>query len=236
MATGYLNLWNSASTQKALSHLYWNDAVEAIDRIGEALWVLGLRGAVSGWTLPATAGVSSITQGYGMIGPAFCRTTISTTISGLQSGSNYVHLITTASAGWAGTLAAKARTTSSPVANADGTTSGIILGTIPWNSTTGVLAGSAVSTLRQDFLNLRGHKQTLTLSITAGASSFASKAYSWSTTVRFPCVSELLVGASQELRMDTPTMSGAVFGVHNKNSNAGTTLNQTVTIFGFLTA
>lgn len=236
MGTGYLNLWNSASQQKCLSHLYWNDAVEAIDRIGEALWTMGLRGAISGWTLPTTAGVSQINRGYGMIGPAFCRTAVSTTISGLQSGSNYVHLITTGSAGWAGTIAAKARTTSAPIANADGTTSGIILGTVPWNSATGVLATSAVSTLRQNFLNLRGHRQTLTLSITAGASSFASKAYAWSTTVRFPCLSEVLAGASQELRMDTPTMSGAVFGVYNKNSNAGTTLNQTVTILGFLTA
>ena len=234
MPTGYLNLWNSASTLKPLSHLYWNDAVAAADRIGQGLWEMGLRGAVSGWALPETSTISQVTRGLGMIGPALCQTTASEIISGLQAGSNFVHLVTTASAAWAGTVAAKARTTSAPVINADGTTSGLLLGTVQWAANTGVTESSVDSALRQNFINLRGHRQTLTLSITAGASSFASKAYGWSTTVRAPTVSEVIVGASQELRWDTLGMSGAVFGVNNLNINAGTTLNQTVTVFGFL--
>ena len=235
MATAYLNLWNTGALAGALSHTYYNDAMGAIDRLGRGLYEARVQGAVSGWRLPAAAGVSRITQGKGLVGPQLLVTTASATISGLQNGTNYIHVVAAASAGWAGGIAAKARTTSAPLLNTDGTSSGIILGKVTRNALTGVTAGSADSTLRQPAYSYRWHKQTETVSLTAGPTTATSVAMYWSTKVGCPTIERIPSGTtSQVLRCDTLTASGAVLHLYNKNSNAAYTLNKTLTIRGFI--
>lgn len=235
MATAYLNLWNAGSQAKALSHTYWNDGMAAIDRIGRGLWQASIQGPISGWTLPALAGISRIKQGYGMVGPQLCVTTASATISGLQVGWNYVHLVAAASAGWAGGIAAKARTTSAALLNTDGVTTGIILGKLNRNALTGVMAGTADSTLRQPLYSYRWRKQTKTVSLTAGPTTAVSVAMNWSTKVGCPTIERIPSGTtSQVVRCDTLTASGAVLRMYNRNSNAAYTLNKTLTLRGFI--
>jgi len=236
MATTWLNLWNSASQAKALSHTYWNDSMGAIDRLGRGFWEADVQGPISGWTLPATAGLSVLTQGKGLVGPQLCVTTASTTISGFQTGArNYVHLVAAASAGWAGGVTAKARLTSAPLLNTDGTSSGIILGFVSCVAATGVRAGSADSTLRQPAHSYRWHKQTETVSLTAGPTTAVSVVMNWSTKVGCPTIERIPSGTtSQVIRCDTVTASGAVLHMYSKNSNAAYTLNKTLTIRGFI--
>jgi len=235
MTTSWLNLWNAGSQAKALSHTYWNDGMAAIDRLGRAVWEADLQGPLTGWVLPALAGISRINQGRGIVGPQLCVTTGSTTISGLQNGTNYIHVVAAASAGWAGGIAAKARTTSATLLNTDGVSSGIILGKLTRNALTGVTAGSADSTLRQPAYSYRWHKQTETVSLTAGPTTAVSVVMNWSTKVGCPTIERIPSGTtSQVLRCDTLTASGAVLHLYNKNSNAAYTLNKTLTIRGFI--
>lgn len=236
MATAYLNLWNVGTQGGAISHLYWNDGMAAIDRLGRALHDASVQGPISGWTLPAAAGISVLTQGKGFLGPQLCVTTGSTTISGLQTGArNYVHVVAATSAGWAGKVSAKARTNSTLLLNTDGVTYGAILGFVSCVALTGVRAGSADSTVRQPLRSYRWHKQTETVSLTAGPTTATSVVMWWSTKVGCPTIERIPSGTtSQVLRCDTVTASGAVLHMYNKNSNAAYTLNKTLTIRGFI--
>jgi hypothetical protein len=235
MSTDFLALFDTGSQAGALSHLHWNDLANAVDRIGEALFRLRIQGPLSGWALPETSTISQINRGYGMIGAQYCETAASETISGLQAGTNYVHLTADPSAGWAGGVNAKARATSTALLNADGTSSGIILGTLGWAALTGVQESTANSTLRQNGFQLRGHQQTVTLSMTAGASSVISTAYAWSTPVFAPTLSaQVSLAASQHLQWDTLAESGGLFRLQNTNSNAGTTYTGALILRGLL--
>ena len=236
MATDFLNLFDGASQGKTLSSVSWNDVVNAIDRAAQGWFRANIQGPMSGWALPETSTVSQVTRGSGFIGPQFVQTTASTTISGLQAGTNYVHIVATTSSGWAGTIAAKARTTSAPLTNPDGTSKGIILGTVGWAASTGVQESSVNSALRQPAFPLRGHKQGIAVSLTAAASSVASAAYAFSTVIRMPSLSALIsVGTSQYVSIHTVTQSGFVAALYNADSNAGTeTYSKTLQWEGFL--
>jgi hypothetical protein len=127
MATTYTQLANTKTTGDTLAATEWNDTTAAVDRIAVQQWKQRMNGVLAGWAL--TSGLSTVTSGQGLVGPCFCQTTASQSISNLAAGStNYVYAVTDADSAHSGTVDFKARTVSGAVTNYDALTSGVLVG------------------------------------------------------------------------------------------------------------
>lgn len=136
MATTYLGNLNGAATGDTLSAANWNKATDSLDRVA-MLWPKLFTGGIkTGWTMES--GATTVISGTGHVGPCWCVTTTSQAISNLTSGTNYVFAKTDAGSAASGTVDFVARTTSASITNYDGVTSALILGSVVYNSTTGI--------------------------------------------------------------------------------------------------
>lgn len=127
MSTTYTQLPNTKSTGDTLAATQWNDTTAAIDRVAVQGYKAQWNGVLSGWNL--TSGLSTVTSGQGLVGPCWCRSTASQSISNLAAGStNYVYAVTDADSAHSGTIDFKARTVSGAVTNYDAQTSGVLVG------------------------------------------------------------------------------------------------------------
>lgn len=233
MSTEYLGIYNGGVTGGAVPAVNYNDQAEAVDRLGQSVWYARKGGAQSGWQLPSTAGDSQVTTGIGYIGPVLCRTTAAQVISGLAVGGNYIHAITDTSSARTGTPVFSARNTSAAVTNADGTTTGTLLGWLDYNATTGVRGATAVSGLRKVDFPMDWFRQTIGVSIGAIAEkSTVSGAVTFSQNLKFGWPSAIPAQASCIIEAFNYHSAGFTVRVFNNNSNAATTYSQAYEWYG----
>lgn len=192
MATTYTQLVNDKATGDTLAASAWNDTVAAIDRIAvqgvKARW----NGVLSGWAL--TSGLSTVTAGEGLVGPCWCQTTASASISNLAAGStNYVYAVTNSDSAHSGTIDFKARTSSGAVTNYDAQTSGVLIGKGVYNAGSGFI--SVDTSPRQTYpVYRRGVEEfinagDLILPTVGGAHSSTVQGNTPYTLLRFPASS-----------------------------------------------
>lgn len=233
MPTTMLGLWASGAENGTLDDRNYNDGINALDRLGLAAWEAFKGGVRSGWTLPATAGKSTVASGQGFVGPVYCRTTVSQVISGLGVGTKYIHAITNSSSARDGGLVFTARATSAVVTNTDGLSTGVLLGKLVYNALTGVTAGSADSTLRHRHWAYQWHRQTLAISLTAASGARKSTSYTFSTAMRLPCVSAVISQPASGLATFAGlTQAGLVAYLYNNKLTGAMTYSKTWTIEG----
>lgn len=233
MPTTMLGLWASASTNGTLSAVNYNDSQRALDRVGLSIWYAYKGGVRSGWTLPATAGKSTVASGQGFVGPVYCRTTASQTISNLAAGTLYIHAITDTSSARDGGLVFTARTTSAAVTNADGLSTGVLLGKLVYNALTGVTAGSADSTLREAHFAYQWKKQTVVVRIpSVGATTVKSAAFTFATDLKFGWPCAVAAQSSMVVEAYNYHSGGFTVRVANQKLAASQVYSQTWTWYG----
>lgn len=234
MPTTMLGLWAGASQNGTVDDRYYNDAMNATDRLGLGLWHTCKGGVRSGWQLPSTAGVSCVTSGQGFVGPVYCRTTVSQAISNLAStGALYIHGITNTSSARDGGLVFTARTTSAAVTNADGLSTGVLLGKLTYNTLTGVTAGTADSTLRERHFAYQWQRQAVVVRIAAiGCTSVKSQAFTFATNLKlgWPCA--VVAQASMVVKSYSYHSAGFTVEAYNKASTVTGVYSQTWTWYG----
>jgi len=215
MATTYLALPNTKATGDALAATDWNKTTASVDRGAVFSYKQKMGGVLSGWVL--TCGISTVTPGEGLVGPAWCVTAASQSISNLTAGStNYVYAQTDAGAGSSGTVDFVARTTSGVLANHDAVTSALILG----NGTFATGSGfTSVSTRNRDTFPLYRREETyyraagdLLLPSTAHAHGSTVQGSTVYTLLRFPNASTTKAFLPIPIR---PDYTGTVTGVSN---------------------
>lgn len=235
MSTTYLGLFNTGSDGNPLSAAHYNSQAQAIDRLALSHWNFRQQGVKSGWTLPETVGKSVIQSGQGQVGPVYLRTTASQVISNLTSGTVYIHALATPSAAWDGSVKFAARTTSAAQTNADGITTGTLLGTVLWNSTTGVTDGSWSSMLREETWNYTWKKLTVEVSVAAVESlTTASAAQSFVSAVKLAMPGTITAQTSAQLKVYNMHSAGFTVECYNKQATGSFTYSQTYTFWGLV--
>lgn len=136
MATTIYGL-DTYTAHAKLSAASWNEAVQALDRVGRVLAAPRANGVVSGWQFGASA--STVTSGAGVVGPNYCKTTAAQSISGLVNGTNYVFARAKGGSPASGTVDFVARASTSAITNADGVTYATRIGYIV--KTAGAISG-----------------------------------------------------------------------------------------------
>ena len=193
MATTYLQIANGKATGDTLAAADWNKTAASVDRGAIFSYKQQMGGVLTGWAL--TSGLSTLTAGEGLVGPCWCKTTVSAAISNLTTGStNYIYAVTDGGSGASGTVDFKARTTSGTLTNYDALTSGLVLGNGRFVTASGF---TSVSTRNRDSFPVYRREHThfetagnLVLPAMSGAHGSTIAASTTYTYLRFPNASQ----------------------------------------------